>query len=114
MSTSVNQTILAKSWKRFTVMNLANWRFLVNNHTNRLEKLHPLMDFNKSFQTYDTLDCTLYQTNTGRQFQKDAALEVVHTIGLNQIADIDPAWFSSTTTREMFFLRQKLLKSAVN
>ena len=89
-----------------------NWGFLVNNHTNRLEKLHPLMDFNKSFLSYDTLDGTLCQTNAGRQSQKDAALEAVHTIGLNQIAEIEPAWFRDPATREMFFLRLELLQEA--
>ena len=114
MTTSVNQNVLAKVWERLTVMHWGNWGFLVNNHTNKLEKLHPLMDFNKSFLAYDTIDGTLCQTNAGRQSQKDAALEAVHTIGLNQIAEIDPTWFSSSATREMFFRRLELLKAAIN
>ena len=115
MSTSVNQTMLQKGWKRFTVMTWPNCGFLVNNHTNRLEELHPLIDFNnKSFQAHDTLDGTLCQTSVGRQTQKDAALEAVNTIRLNQIAEINTAWFFFSTTREMFFRRLELLKSAAN
>ena len=87
-----------------------NWGFLVDNRSNTLQKLHPLMDFNKAFLAYDTLDGTLCQTNAKRQSQKDAALEAVRTIGLNQIAEIDPSWFSDPAAREMFFCRLSLLK----
>lgn len=32
-----------------------NWGFWVDNSNNKLGKLHPLMDFNRSFRSYDTL-----------------------------------------------------------
>lgn len=105
MSTSVNQTVLAKGWERFTAMHWGYLGFLVNSHTNRLEELHPLMNFNKSFPAYNTIDSTLCQTNVKRQSQKDAALEAVQTISLNQIEENEPAGFSSSATKEMFFRR---------
>lgn len=111
MTTSVNQTMLAKGWKCFTVMHWGNWGFHINNHINRLEKLHPKMYFNKSFLPFDTLDGAFCQTNAARQSQKDAALEAVHIIGLNQIAEINPALFFSST-QVMCFHRLELLKSA--
>ena len=33
-----------------------NWSFLVDNRTNKPPRLFPLMDFNKAFQAYDTLE----------------------------------------------------------
>ena len=33
-----------------------NWGFWVINAENRLGALHPLMDFNQAFQSYNTLD----------------------------------------------------------
>ena len=39
-----------------------NWGFLVDNRTNECVSLYPIMDFNQSFGSYDTLDgaCLLY------------------------------------------------------
>ena len=33
-----------------------NWGFWVDNRTNKLGKLHPLMDFNKAFHAYDSVE----------------------------------------------------------
>ena len=33
-----------------------NWGLLVDNETNQPIRLHDLMDFNRAFQQYDTLD----------------------------------------------------------
>lgn len=82
-----------------------NWGFLVSNDTNKLEKLYPLMDFNKSFLSYDTLDGARCQTSSRILSQRETALEAVRAVGLNQIAEIKPAWFEDAATRDMFFRR---------
>ena len=71
-----------------------NWGFLVDNRTNRLKKLHPLMDFNKAFLAYDSIEGARCQTNAKRQSQLDAAIEAVRQVGLNQIEEIQESWFS--------------------
>ena len=89
-----------------------NWGFLVDNDTNRIEKLYPLMDFNKSFLAYDTLDGARCQTNAKKQSQKDAALEAVQAIGLNQIVQVKAEWFDEPEWWEMFCCRLTLVKDA--
>ena len=89
-----------------------NWGFLVSNDTNRLEKLYPLMDFNKSFLAYDTIDGARCQTSSRKLSQREAAIEAVHTVGLNQIAEINPGWFEDQATRDMFFRRLEAVKNA--
>jgi len=82
-----------------------NWGFLVDNRTNRLGKLHPLMDFNKAFLAYDSIEGARCQTNAKRQSQLDAAVEAVRQVGLNQTAEIEASWFPDPEWREMFFRR---------
>ena len=65
-----------------------NWGFWVNNRNNRLEKLHPLMDFNRTFHSYDTMDGAKCLTTEKTMSQKDAAIMGVQRIGLNQTADL--------------------------
>lgn len=66
----------------------------VNNANNKPVSLHPLMDFNKTFNAYDNVDGSNCQTCFGKRVsQKDAALEAVGKIGLNQIKEIDYNWF---------------------
>jgi len=89
-----------------------NWGFLVDNRTNRFQKLHPLMDFNKSFLAYDSMDGARCQTNKKNQTQSEAALEAVQAVGLNQIAEIKESWFSDDARRDMFFRRLTLLRDA--
>ena len=79
-----------------------NWGFLVNNDTNRLEKLYPLMDFNKSFLAYDTIDGARCQTSSRKLSQREAAIEAVRAVGLNQIAEVEREWFEDAATWEMF------------
>ena len=62
-----------------------NWGFLVDNNTNKVLKLYPLMDFNKAFLSYNTVEGALCQTAETRISQKQAAIEAVQKIGLNQI-----------------------------
>ena len=48
-------------------------------------KLHKLMDFNRAFYSYDTLDGANCQTVFGEKMtQKEAAVQAVKKIGLNQ------------------------------
>ena len=88
-----------------------NWGFLVDNDTNRLEKLYPLMDFNKSFLAYDTIDGTRCQTSSRKLSQREAAIEAVRAVGLNQIAEVEPEWFEDQATRDMFFRRLDTVKN---
>ena len=89
-----------------------NWGFLVSNDTNRLEKLYPLMDFNKSFLAYDTIDGARCQTSSRKLSQCEAAIESVRAVGLNQITEVNPEWFEDQATRDMFFRRLDTVKNA--
>ena len=89
-----------------------NWGFLDNNDTNKLEKLYPLMDFNKSFLAYDTLDGARCQTCSRKLSQREAAIEAVHAVGLNQIAEIKPEWFEDAAQWQMFCNRLSLVMDA--
>ena len=88
-----------------------NWGFLVDHATNRLTHLHPLMDFNKAFQAYDTPDGALCQTVSGTVSQKSAALEGVRKVGLNQIAEVKKEWFEDEGIWNMFCRRLELLRA---
>ena len=89
-----------------------NWGFLVNNDTNKLKKLYPLMDFNKSFLAYDTIDGARCQTSARKLSQREAAIEAVHAVGLNQIAEINPEWFEDALRWQMFCNRLAVIKEA--
>ena len=91
-----------------------NWGFLVDNKNNKIKKLYPLMDFNKAFLSYETLDGALCQTTEKRASQKQAAIEAVSKIGLNQTKEIDRGWFSDDKTAETFFSRLATLKEIAN
>ena len=96
-----------------------NWGFRVNNSNNRLEKLHPLMDFNHAFCSYDTLEGAKCLTTEKNMSQKDAAILGVQKIGLNQTADLPadlPEFFrdlnnlAGTRLDIMFMKRLELLR----
>ena len=89
-----------------------NWGFLVDNATNRLERLYPLMDFNKAFSAYDSIEGARCQTTERKLSQCDAALEAVQAIGLNQIAQVKAEWFDEPEWWEMFSRRLALVKDA--
>lgn len=91
-----------------------NWGFLVDNRTNRPVSLHALMDFNQAFQSYDSLEGANCQTLYPRKIsQKEAALEAVQKVGLNQIAEIDKSWFSGREKEyDMLMKRFAVLKDA--
>ena len=88
-----------------------NWGLLVDNATNHPISLHPLMDFNKAFLSYDTVDGSICQTTDGQISQKLAAIHAVWEIGLNQIREINESWFGDERIKEMFFKRLAILKN---
>ena len=109
-----------------------NWGFWVDNRTNQPGALYPLMDFNKAFNAYDSLEGALCQTaaagmsqkdgavklsrktGTGRMSQKDAALIAVNAIGLNQTREVSRDLFTGCFSDErwwnMFCERLNILK----
>ena len=88
-----------------------NWGFLVDNNTNELLKLLPLMDFNKAFTSYDTLSGAKCLTSKEPMSQMQAAMDAVKQIGLNQIADIQDEWFFDAKIKDMFYKRLSVLKN---
>ena len=75
-----------------------NWGVLVENSTGKMLRLYDLMDFNQAFKAYDTEDGAMCQTSLPRHIsQKQAAIEAVKAIGLNQVKEIDMALFGSRT-----------------
>ena len=91
-----------------------NWGVLVDNTTNTPCRLHDLMDFNQSFNAYDTIEGANCLTTFGvKMTQKEAALQAVKAIGLNQICDVDSTLFERLPQYEaMFRERLALLKAA--
>jgi len=90
-----------------------NWGFLVNNANNKLVRLHPLMDYNKAFLSYDTTEGVRCLPRGENYTQKQAALEAVDKIGLNQIKEVKPEWFENDVECRMFFTRLFILKDAL-
>ncbi len=89
-----------------------NWGFIVDNETNTPVRLHPLMDFNQSFHSYDNIEGANCQTVLPKiMTQKQAAMQAVKHIGLNQIKEIDTDWFGERKTEyEMLIRRLEQLK----
>ena len=87
-----------------------NWGLLVDNQSSKPVRLYDLMDFNKAFQSYDTIEGANCLTSGKKQTQKEAALEAVSKIGLNQVDEICPEWFKEDGKRTMFFKRLELLR----
>lgn len=90
-----------------------NWGILVDNKTNRPVRLYELMDFNKAFQSYDSMEGANCLTVKENKTQREAAIEAVKAIGLNQIAEIQPEWFDDSKKETMFNKRLELLKSII-
>ncbi|MGN1170789.1 MAG: hypothetical protein ACI4SZ_03970 [Lachnospiraceae bacterium] len=88
-----------------------NWGLLIDNETNQPVRLYDLMDFNKAFQSYDTIEGANCLTAPGKMSQREAAVEAVQKIGLNQIREIEDAWFQNGRQKEMFAKRLEILKS---
>lgn len=85
-----------------------NWGFLVDNKTGQALRLHDLMDFNQSFREYDTPEGAGCQTISNRKIsQREAAIEAVQKVGLNQIAEVKEEWFEDRKADFLMF-RQRL------
>jgi len=88
-----------------------NWGLLIDNETNKPIRLYDLMDFNKAFQAYDTMEGANCLTTPSQMSQKEAAVEAVQKIGLNQIKEMDYSLFKDNSQREMFINRLEILKN---
>ncbi len=91
-----------------------NWGLLIDNSTNKPKRLHDLMDFNQAFRAYDQIDGANCQTCFGEKLsQREAALQAIQRIGLNQIRPFDEDLFDTLPEyREMFEMRLSVLKEA--
>lgn len=87
-----------------------NWGLLIDNETNEPIRLYDLMDFNRAFHSYDTIEGANCLTTAAKQNQLQAAIEAVNEVGLNQIAEIQAEWFADDSVREMFFKRLEILR----
>jgi len=89
-----------------------NWGLLVDNETNQPIRLHDLMDFNRAFQQYDTLDGANCLTVGKRHLsQREAAIEAVKKAGLNQNCFVDAAvWNERIEWKYIFQMRLSDLK----
>lgn len=90
-----------------------NWGLLVDNRNNKPIRLHDLMDFNCAFNAYTSMDGANCLTNEYRKLtQKEAAIEAVKSIGLNQTKEIPPNLFTGLDSwAEMFRNRLSMLQS---
>lgn len=88
-----------------------NWGFFAENSTNKLTGLYPLMDFNRAFTSYDSLEGSICQTTARKMTQQEAAIEAVQKIGLNQTRAVEEAWFADKQIKSMFFRRLEGLRS---
>jgi len=87
-----------------------NWGVFVDNKTNRPTRLYDLMDFNKAFHAYDTMEGANCLTTGDKKTQQQAAMEAVKKVSLNQISEIREEWFHNPKQKEMFFKRLEYLK----
>ncbi|MBQ8160757.1 MAG: hypothetical protein IJ083_08380 [Clostridia bacterium] len=90
-----------------------NWGFLVDNRTNTPLRLFPLMDFNRAFQAYDTLEGGRCLTTPRPMSQMDAALEAVRNVGLHPQEEVRQDWFHDPAHWDMFRKRWDVLEAAV-
>ncbi len=90
-----------------------NWGFWVDNETNAIQKLHPLMDFNKAFLAYETIEGIRCQTTPFNISQKDAAIAAVREIGLNKISNVAREWFPNDEMWDMFSRRLAILEEVL-
>lgn len=119
---SLMDIVFKKSYKAYYMMNIidylvgnndrhwGNWGFWVDNKTNKIDSLYPLMDFNKAFMAYDNIEGAMCLPEGARISQKDAAISAVKLIGLNQTKEVEREWFDNTQIWEMFNQRLALLK----
>lgn len=87
-----------------------NWGFLIDNKTNHPIKLHPLMDFNKSFLAHDEPDGAGCLTTDTPMSQMKAAILGVRAVGVNQIAEVRRELFADEKLWEAFSQRLDILR----
>lgn len=135
ISANVHDIVEKRDARGFHMMNIVdylvgntdrhwgNWGFWVDNRNNRLQTLHPLMDFNQAFHHYDTVDGARCQTTRESMSQREAAIAGVRAVGLNQRGAFpeDMASFFARANRAfgarlevMFQERLDILKQAEN
>lgn len=87
----------------------------IDNETNRWISLYPVMDFNQSFLSYNTIDGASCQPLFPAVVsQKDAAIDAVKHIDLRQICEVDMQMFGRFTAEaEMFERRLDELRKAI-
>ncbi len=87
-----------------------NWGVFVDTSNNKPVSLHKLMDFNRAFHVYDDLDGANCQTAFGaRLTQKEAAVQAVKEIGLNQIQEVKKEFFTELPQYYSMFNRRLTL-----
>ena len=84
----------------------------MDNRTNQPVRLSDLMDLNQTFLAYDTIEGANCMTTGNRKIsQREAAVEAVKIIGLNQRNEIKDEWFEGRDKeRNMFWNRLEKLK----
>lgn len=120
---SLMDIVLEKGYKAYYMMNImdylignndrhwGNWGFWVDNKTNKIGSLYPLMDFNKAFKAYSNIEGAMCLPEGARITQKDAAISAVKRIGLNQIKEVEREWFDDIQNWKMFNQRLELLRA---
>lgn len=90
-----------------------NWGVFVRNSNNKPVRLYDLMDFNQAFHSYDDIEGANCQTMFGEHMnQKEAAIQSLERIGLNQKKEISKTCFDELPQfYDMFCKRLDLLKS---
>ena len=86
-----------------------NWGVLIDNKSNKVVKLYPLMDFNKAFNDYKDLKGAKCLTVDKNTCQLDAAVIAVKKVGLNLKLKIPSSVFEGNKSRETMF-RKRLQK----
>lgn len=122
--TDLLSLVYEKSWYEYHMMNImdyllgnndrhwGNWGFFVDNKTNKLLELHPLMDFNKAFCAYDDMTGAMCLTGREVMTQQEAAVRAVEQVGLHQIKDVPEEWFPDRKDWEMFNRRLNFLRES--
>lgn len=89
-----------------------NWGVMVKNANNKPVCLHKLMDFNQAFHNYDSTEGANCQTVFQKHMtQKEAALQAVKCVGLNQIENVGEECFAQLPQYyEIFQRRLELLR----
>ena len=120
-----NEFVLKKDAYSYYMMNIidylignsdrhwGNWGFWVDNETNKILQLYPLMDFNKAFTSFNSVEGGKCQTVRKSISQKEAALQAVKEIGLNQKSEIKKEWFKNEADYKMFEKRLAVLKNDI-